>query len=155
MICELIDVWWMFFLLAMFQVKHFFADYTSQTPYMLKKFLPGKEFILPLAAHAGVHAAYTLMFALIIAPRLWWLALVDFVAHFTMDRIKASPKMLGRFRALSASEMKGILSYKDTVGLGMFKKELDGNKYFWWSLGFDQMIHHLTHYFIVYMLVTQ
>jgi hypothetical protein len=47
-------------LLAVYQLKHFVADYPLQTPYMLKKFLPGNDFIKPLSAHAGVHALFTL-----------------------------------------------------------------------------------------------
>ena len=61
-----------------------------------------------------------------------------------MDRVKASPKMLGKFKALTANE---FISATDEQKLN--------NKYFWWSLGLglDQAVHHLTHYFIIYLLV--
>ncbi len=143
-----------FVLLIAFQIKHFLADYPLQTPYMLGKFKPGWDFLEPLAAHAGVHAAMTALICWVVNPSLMWLALVDFAIHFMMDRIKAGPKYLGRFKALSGKEMLNILSYKDTIGLDKFKPQLVSNVFFWWSLGLDQMIHHLTHYFIVYMIVT-
>lgn len=31
--------------------------------------------------------------------------------------------------------------------------KLQSNKFFWWSLGLDQMVHHLTHYIIIYLII--
>jgi hypothetical protein len=121
-----------FVLLVVYQLKHFLADYPLQGTYMLGKFkLHG--WVRPLAAHAGVHGLLTLAIALLFIGKKSFfvpvaLAVFDFTIHFTMDRIKASPNMLGRF--------------KDFY-----------DKRFWWSLGFDQMVHHLTHYTIIYVLV--
>lgn len=119
----------MFTLLVLFQIKHFLCDFPLQGKYMLQKFKPGWGFVLPLAAHAGVHAALTLLICrLIEAP--WLLALqlagFDFTAHFLIDRVKASPKMLGRYTP--------------------------ENKYFWWALGADQALHHLTSIAIIWKL---
>lgn len=121
-------VYLIFGLLILFQLKHFVADYPLQNRYMLGKF---KEtgWIKPLAAHCSVHAAMTFGIAMffvspVIAAAL---ALLDFAFHFAMDRIKASPKMLGRFTHIDPK--------------------------FWWSLGVDQMFHHLTHYLIIYWIV--
>ena len=116
-----------FILLIIYQVKHFLCDFPLQTEYMLKK-MADKGWFAPLFSHALVHAVFTMIIVAAVNINLWWLAVVDLVAHFSMDRIKASPRMLNRFT-------------------------LD-NKFFWWSLGFDQMIHHLTHYFIIYIIVT-
>ena len=84
------------------------------------------------------------------------LAILDFIIHFIMDRIKASPKMLGRYQALSKNEMKNILSYLPTLGKDgvkeKFGKELNSNVLFWWSLGLDQLVHHLTDILIVYFM---
>ena len=150
-----------FFLIAIFQIKHFLCDYPFQTPYMLGKFKSGKDWILPLSAHAGVHFLFTLVICLAVNPKLWWLALVDFVLHFTMDRIKASPKLLGRFKALSANEFRGIMEIinmpKDNPEIDLaaknFKKNIKSNTYFWWALGFDQFFHHLTDLLVVWFLV--
>lgn len=151
-------------LLVVYQLKHFLADYPLQGPYMLKKFLGGWDWVKPLAAHASVHAAFTYFISITYLlffpekdPGLFYgtffclgLAAFDFTIHFTMDRIKASPNILGRFKALSAGE------FKETMALNPKDAEvkIKGNTYFWWSLGLDQMVHHLTHYVIIWILVS-
>ena len=118
-----------FILLVVYQFKHFLADFPLQREYMLKKFSPNWDFFLPLCLHAGVHAALTLFIVFIFhVANLWWLALVDFVIHFIMDRIKSGPRYLGRFND------------RDKPG-------------FWNALGFDQMVHHLTHLYIIWIII--
>ncbi len=117
-----------FILLIVFQIKHFVADFPLQFPYMLRKFSPGWEFVKPLSLHCGVHALFTLVIVLFIAPTLWWLAAVDFVIHFAMDRVKSGPRYLGRFN--------------------------DSRKTSYWvTFGFDQMVHHLTHIYIIWVVI--
>jgi hypothetical protein len=119
-----------FVLLAVYQVKHYVADYLLQGKYMLQKFRADWGFFVPLLAHVSVHAAATFLIAswfnVLLAVKL---ALFDAFIHFTMDRIKASPKLLGRFTP--------------------------DNKFFWWALGVDQMVHHLTHYAIIWFIITR
>ncbi len=117
-----------FILVAIYQVKHFLADFLLQHNYMLKKIRPGWNFAFPLALHCAVHGALTLLIALYFNPHLWWLALVDFVIHFITDRIRSGPHYLGRFNDIH-----------DSV--------------FWWILGLDQMVHHLTHLLIIWILL--
>lgn len=96
---------------------------------MLKKFSPNWDFFFPLLSHSLVHALFTFLIAYAFRPELALsVALLDLVVHFTMDRIKAGPKYLGRFK-------------------DMYDKK------FWWSLGLDQSVHHLTHYLIIYLLL--
>ena len=117
-----------FALMIVFQLKHFLADYVFQTTWMLGKGKDEWGFMAPLAAHCGVHALGTLIIALTVDWRLAWLAIFDFVVHFIMDRAKAGPRYLGRYK--------------------------DASKHaFWNALGFDQMVHHLTHIAIVWWLV--
>jgi hypothetical protein len=160
-----------FVLLVIFQIKHFLADYPLQTPYMLKKFLGGRDWIMPLACHAGVHALFTLLIALAVKPEVAFLvAGLDFTLHFIMDRIKASPNMLGKYKALNATTYKHAkymsegLSMVDGTSLDVPESELvaykeigrndlKSNTYFWWSLGLDQSVHHLTHYLIIWILL--
>jgi len=118
-----------FVLLAVFQVKHYVADFPLQSQYMLRKTEPGWSFAGPLALHCAVHAGLCLAIVIVVAPSLWWLAVVDFVTHFAMDRIKSGPRYLGRYRDVSRTG-------------------------FWNCLGFDQMVHHLTGFYIIWMLVT-
>ena len=115
---------------SVFQVKHFVADYPLQIPYMLRKFRPGWDFFIPLSAHCFVHSIFTVFIALYWNPSLWWLGLLDFVAHFVMDRLKSGPKYLGRYNNMAQSA-------------------------YWISFGFDQMVHHLTHIYIAWVLITQ
>lgn len=132
-----------FVLLVIFQIKHFVADYPLQTPYMLKKFLGGRDWIIPLACHAGVHALFTLLIALAVKPEVAFLvAGIDFTLHFIMDRIKASPNMLGKYKALTAKDY-----------MSSTPEQKKHNTYFWWSLGLDQSVHHLTHYLIIWILL--
>lgn len=127
-----------FILLFLFQIKHFLCDFPLQGKFMLGKFSPDPWTWIPaLTAHSGVHSVGTFavmfVFEVFITPGVsgpWWWCFIpwlDMAIHFTVDRIKASPNMLGRWKP--------------------------DNKYFWWSLGGDQMAHHLTHYAIIALLV--
>lgn len=163
-----------YLLLVLYQIKHFVCDYPLQGRYMLGKFKGGNEWILPLAAHAGVHGVATFLIALCYKPRsAFWIALFDMVIHFTMDRIKASPNLLGRFKALSGAEYVklmveladeecgikdgGLKTPQDFQTYGgkilAIKAKFRANVYFWWALGLDQGVHHLTHYAIIWMLL--
>lgn len=117
-----------FVLLAAFQVKHFIADFPLQREYMLRKTLAGWRFLAPLTVHCGVHALGTLVITLLVDPSKCWLAALDFVTHFVMDRIKSGPRYLGRYNDISRPA-------------------------FWNCFGIDQMVHHLTSYLIIWILV--
>ena len=117
-----------FGLLVFFLVKHFVADFVLQNVWMLQKARPGWDFVVPLALHCVVHSGLTLIACWYINPTYWWLALVDFVIHFTMDRIKAGPRYFGRYRDPKA-------------------------KAYWVTFGFDQLVHHLTDLLVIYVLV--
>jgi len=159
----------LFLLLVLFQLKHLFADYFLQGEYMLQKFKPDWSFFKPLLAHVGVHATFTFLISIFFVS--WHvavlLAIVDAFIHFIMDRLKAGPKYLGRFKPVTASEYMAnkatianggetydsFVSARPCVAVAEAKDKLRGNKLFWWSLGLDQMIHHLTHYGIIYLII--
>lgn len=122
-----IDVELLLWLLIIFQVKHFIADFVLQNVWMLQKSRPNWDFVPPLAIHCGIHSLSTLAIVLYLNASLWWLAVLDFVVHFTMDRLKAGPRYLGRF-----SDVR--------------------SKAYWVCFGLDQMVHHLTHIYICWML---
>jgi len=163
----------MLILLILFQIKHFVADYPLQNQYMLGKFKGGLDWVLPLSAHCLVHALMTLGIALLFNPKIAvYCALFDFVCHFCMDRIKASSNLMGRWKSLSPVSYKMCLnmskglsavngealpSHIDENTLNSYKNlgksDLKANTYFWWALGFDQMVHHLTHYAIIFALL--
>lgn len=149
------EVWW---LLIAYQVKHFLCDYPLQNEYMLGKFKPGFRFIVPLASHSGVHLIGTLMISfcylyhkgVLRINDVLLLSFFDFTVHFSMDRIKASPNFLGRFKALSGKEFLGLMGDKGPSAV----KARRHNTYFWWSLGADQTIHHITHYCIIFYMLS-
>jgi hypothetical protein len=146
-------------LLIAFQIKHFVCDYLLQGEYMLGKFKK-EGWILPLSAHCGAHFLGTFAILMAIgsdvdtAVALGWF---DFGVHFLMDRVKASPALMGRWKPLTAAEyvqMKEMLNpkpfdFESYVDDFEARARLRSNKLFWWALGFDQMIHHLTHYAVI------
>jgi hypothetical protein len=158
-------------LLIIYQIKHFLADYPLQGKYMLGKFKPYPDYIHPLLCHALVHGAFTFVIACFVNPdKAVFCAILDIVVHFIVDRIKASPDLLGRFQALSKKEYmehaRTVQSLSDApvprhpeIQLALdniqrdFEPKLKSNTYFWWALGADQMAHHLTHYAIIAILV--
>lgn len=145
--------------MAVYEVKHFLADYILQGRFMLGKFSKRKtEWIPALFAHAAVHAAFTFTIASMLhSPRALAVAYFDFMVHFAMDRIKASPGLLGRYEALSKSEMTNWLTPPDreTPEYTVEKaRVLRSNRLFWWSLGLDQMVHNLTHLIIVWRILS-
>lgn len=84
-------------LLLFFALKHWLADREWQTLWMVEgKRKEGWAFVVPLAAHAGIHAALTfyVLFAVANIPptvgsaSMVLLSLFDFTAHFSMDRLK-------------------------------------------------------------------
>jgi hypothetical protein len=104
-------------------LKHFIADFVLQTRWIAH----GKErsdgWLAPLAVHALCHGFLTLCIVLSIAPRLWWLALADLIAHAAIDRGKTLIALRG--------------------GWGVDKTQ------FWWLLGADQFLHQATNVAIV------
>lgn len=114
----LIPVWTMLVLACTLIVKHYVADFVLQTDWMARGKEQARGWLSPLAAHVGCHTAATLLVALVVAPRLWWLALVDGAIHFGVDRGKTLVGRLGRWTPAQVQ--------------------------FWWLLGFDQMLHGLT-----------
>jgi hypothetical protein len=113
-----VPLWTFCAVLLAFTFKHFVADFLLQTSWIAH----GKErlegWFWPLAVHVLCHAALTLIIALIVAPHLWWLALVDLFIHASIDRGKSGMGHWGGW------------------------KPNDGE--FWWLMGFDQFLHHVT-----------
>lgn len=114
----LVPVWTMLVLACTMIVKHYVADFVLQTDWMAHGKEQERGWLLPLVAHVSCHALATLLVALVVAPHLWWLCLVDFTIHISIDRAKTLVGRVGRWNP--------------------------GQVQFWWLLGFDQMLHGLT-----------
>ena len=113
-----------------FRLKQFACDFLLQTNWMaLNKGRPGTQGYKALATHAAVHSWGTLIVVALFIPSLWWLAVVDFFVHGTVDRVK------------------GIITYKMNWDAH--------HRAFWISLGFDQELHNFTHLFYIVFIVYQ
>ncbi len=125
-----LPVTWISILYIFFLIKQFLADFLFQTGWMAHGKARKQEWLAPLAVHAGIHAVLTFLLALVFLPSLWWLGLVDFVVHASIDRAKALA----------------------TTGLGLTEKDSAT----WWLLGLDQALHQLTHFcFMVAMVLAR
>ena len=154
------------------QFKHFIADYPLQSKYMLGKF-KRQGWVLPLLAHVGVHFVFTFAIALGFSQNAL-LALLcgvfDASIHFVMDRIKASPDLLGRYESLSKGEFKGLmeslpmckagLTYphvgineESAIQIKRIEDKFKSNTLFWYSLGLDQLVHHITDILVIAILL--
>jgi len=100
--------------------KHIIADFVLQTSWMAIGKDQKKGWALPLLAHCLVHLAVAMTLILIVAPRFWFVAVIDFVIHITVDRAK------------------GICA--STFGV----TQENQHPWFWTLIGVDQALHHLT-----------
>ena len=98
--------------------KHIIADFVLQTSWMALGKDQKTGWALPLLAHCLVHLAVCMVLILIIAPRFWFVAVIDFAIHLTVDRAKG----------LCSSMLDVTLEHP----------------WFWTLIGVDQALHHLT-----------
>lgn len=98
--------------------KHIIGDFVLQNAWMAHGKDQRKGWALPLLVHCLIHLVVALALILIVAPRFWFVAFVDFVIHITIDRAK------------------GICS-------SHFGMTLE-HPWFWTLIGIDQALHHLT-----------
>ncbi len=99
-------------------VKHVVADFFLQNSWMAL----GKDrktgWALPLLAHCCVHLVLTTALMLMLAPRFWFIGPIDFAIHICIDRAKG-------------------------FCVATFNVTHD-HQWFWWLIGTDQALHHLT-----------
>jgi hypothetical protein len=69
-------------------VKHVVADFILQNAWMAMGKDAKTGWALPLLAHCAIHGAMATAIFLMLAPRFWYLGLVDFVIHIIIDRAK-------------------------------------------------------------------
>lgn len=105
-------------------IKHFICDFPLQaTPWMYNN--KGKYGHAGGLTHAAIHGGGTFI-ALVfwLGTSAWLLAIIDTVIHYHIDWAKMN------------------LSMK-------FDLKANNSEWFWILLGFDQLLHHLTYFFIV------
>ena len=69
-------------------IKHVLADFYLQNAWMALGKDKKTGWALPLLAHCAVHLVLTTAVMLILAPRYWFIGLIDFVIHLAIDRTK-------------------------------------------------------------------
>lgn len=170
-------------LLVLYQIKHFVADYPLQNDYMLGKFKGYPDYVKPLLAHVAVHGVFSFAIAACFRTpgEALALGLFDAAIHFAVDRVKASPEMGGRFKALTkkdfeehmgkVKELREKMNIPDIHTVAQLdlalqasdelnEEQIDwaerrkSNKLFWWALGADQTAHHLTHYLLIWGILS-
>jgi Protein of unknown function (DUF3307) len=99
-------------------VKHIIADFVLQNSWMAYGKDQKTGWALPLLVHCLIHLGVLMPVLLIVAPRFWFVALIDFAIHISIDRAK------------------GICS-------STFKMTPE-RPWFWTLIGVDQALHHLT-----------
>jgi hypothetical protein len=106
--------------MVLLTVKHVIADFVLQTSWMAIGKDQRTGWFLPLLAHCGVHFAVAMALILVVAPRFWFVAVIDFAIHITVDR------------------GKGLVASR----LGVTQE--NHHPWFWTLIGVDQALHHLT-----------
>ena len=101
-------------------VKHVIADFLLQNAWMAQGKDQKKGWALPLLVHCLIHLAVALAMILVVAPRFWFVAFIDFLIHITVDRLKG----------ICASSFGVTLEAE--------------HPWFWTLIGVDQALHHLT-----------
>ena len=106
------------FWMVVLAIKHVIADFVLQTTWMATGKDARKGWALPLLTHCAIHGVLAVAILLALAPRFWWLGVVDFVIHLIIDRAK------------------GWVSATFNVNTE--------HAWFWTLIGIDQALHHLT-----------
>jgi len=118
-------------LLVLFQIKHFVADYPLQTPEMIrgKGILFNPQGILHSLHHSGLTLVTLGIFALVhpiaIIPAVL-ISVSEFFVHYVIDYSK-----MQYGKSLTTNDSR-----------------------FWWAIGFDQMLHHLTYLAFAWIVLT-
>lgn len=117
-------------LLTLLLVKHFIIDFPFQVPYHYQN--KGKYGHLGGIHHAGLHGIGTILVLIFFTTPILVviLAIVDMVVHYHIDWAKMN--------------INSKLNLKP-----------DNSEKFWWLLGLDQLLHHLTYVAIVWVVISK
>ncbi len=113
--------------LVILEVKHFVCDYPLQTVYQVSN--KGTYGHPGGIIHSGLHVVGTAFAFLVITPSLAvgaGILIGEFVLHYHIDWSKDN---LMRWSGMKPNESR-----------------------FWWAIGFDQLLHHLTYVAIAAIL---
>lgn len=106
------------FWMVVLAVKHVVADFVLQNSWMAMGKDARTGWAFPLLVHCAIHGVLTTGLLLVFAPKFWFLGLIDFAIHIVIDRTKG----------LCVSRFNITMEHQ----------------WFWWLIGIDQTLHHLT-----------
>lgn len=109
-----------------FTVKHVVADFLLQTHWMAVGKDQAKGWAKPLLIHCLIHGVLTTLMVAAVAPALWFVGLIDFAIHIAIDRAKGWT--VAHFHVTN------------------------DHAAFWWLIGIDQALHHLTGFALAVLL---
>ncbi len=109
-------------------VKHVVADFFLQNAWIARGKDARTGWLLPLSVHCLIHGVLATALFAAFAPRFWFVGLFDFVVHFCIDRTKGF--------------------FVSHFGIG------PDHRWFWWLIGIDQALHHLTDFAWSLLLVS-
>jgi hypothetical protein len=113
---------------AVLQIKHFICDYPLQTMYQLRN--KGTYLHPGGIIHSGLHALFTTSSFVLVPPGValgFAIVIGEFLIHYHIDWGKEQ-----------------IIKRRGWVAAG---------REFWWAIGADQLLHHLTYVAIGAILV--
>jgi hypothetical protein len=108
-------------------VKHVIADFILQNAWLAMGKDQKTGWALPLLIHCAIHGVLATAIIAAVQPKLWFLGLVDFAIHITIDRCKGW--LVAHFEITQST------------------------RWFWWLIGIDQALHHLTDFFLAIYIV--
>ena len=120
--------WALIAVFSILEVKHFICDYPLQSLYQLQN--KGTYGHPGGILHSGLQALFTLPAFLLVTPTLWLgtaIIVGEFLIHYHCDWLKSQ--------------------INDRYNLQPNQRE------FWWAIGADQLVHHLTYVVVAAILV--
>src|SRR5258707_90953 len=105
-------VGWMLLLTA----KHVIADFFLQNTWMAVGKDQRRGWALPLLAHCLVHLAVAMVLILIVAPRFWFVALIDFAIHIAVDRATNGAPARMRFHRYRRDPWRELRTLREVGG---------------------------------------
>jgi hypothetical protein len=109
-------------------VKHVVADFLPVKTWLAAGTVGAGGRLEPLTVHCLIHGVLATLLFVLLAPKLWFLGIVDF------------------------RRSHDNRSHQRIVGSRLEKRF--GPQWFWWLLGIDKALHHLTDFALALIVVS-
>jgi hypothetical protein len=109
-------------------VKHVVADFLPVKTWLAAGTVGAGGRLEPLTVHCLIHGVLATLLFVLLAPKLWFLGIVDFAVRMIIDR---------------TTELYG----------SRLEKRF-GPQWFWWLIGIDKALYHLTDFALALIVVS-